>query len=246
MMSLSGTYAGINLAFEATTLEDNSFWRPWPAWHMQQGLWTSNFLCQNNSSPAFWMPANGANAVRVRAQTYVSGSALVSGLAMHAPASIGTGIVDKDDWSMVIQESPIGTSNVMLNHTTVSSTFLNVRTSTPTATSYTIPAGKRLRIHSYAGTFQAGGTPLKCLVNLRSNMAGASAVAAGTDVLAAWSLGPTAGGTSTDGIYSGLSSTLAEPIDIWSPTGTASVGISAIGGSTTGKLTFTLFGYLLG
>lgn len=245
MMSLSGTHAGMNLAFEATTNEGGTY-RPWPAWHMTQGLWVSSFVMPTNGAAAFWMPSNGATNLKMRCTAITSGSAAGAGVAMHAPASIGTGIVDKDDWvGFVTEQVPGNNATIMVNMATTASSFLNVRATTGAAASYTIPAAKRLCIHSYAGNYLAGAGGGRCLVTLRSLMTGATTIFG--DVLGQWDFGPTAGGTAPDERWSGLASALTEPIDIWSPTGTASIGISALGSAgTTGKLTFSLFGYLLG
>jgi len=245
MLSLSGTHAGMNLAFEATTNEGATY-RPWPAWHMTHGLWMQSFVMPTNGAAAFWMPSNGATNLRMRVTAITSGSAAGAGIAMHAPASIGTGIVDKDDWvGYVSEQVPGNNATVMVNMATTASTFLNIRATTAAAASYTIPAAKRLRIHGYSGTFLAGVAGGKCVVTLRSLMNGATTIFG--DVLGQWSFGPSAGGTNPDERWSGLATPLTEPIDIWSPTGTASLGVSALGSAgSTGKLTFSLFGYLLG
>lgn len=142
MVTISGTYAGVSIAFEA---QDNaSNWYAVEATKMDTGVSESTRTMATNGSQAWVIGVQGFNAVRVRSTAYTSGTANVYLVAGSWPISVNAYGGNQTVTISNVGTAPpgaTGTSQTALTGSSSGAAQANNSTLTGAASKYTYISG---------------------------------------------------------------------------------------------------------
>lgn len=241
-VQVNGTYTGVTLTFEAS-VDGGTTWQPIQGQRMADGLAEASGVTPGGGNTRQWSFAlPGVNRFRVRATSYSTGTAVITidyGSLIYAP--VVTAIqqrITSTQFSAVTAEAgqALTTSSAL-----VSMVPQRAGTASAAATSIAITAQKTLRIQQFKlfVTNAASAAAIRGLATLRWNPSGAT-TATSTGLAQAGS-----GSNTATAQASGVADTVIFPdgLDLPNPGGSATFGVTIIGGAAGGLCWVSVTGY---